>query len=513
MKGNFRRSMIWLHTYSGLLLTWLIFAVFVTGTLSYYADELDMWMQPEKLLQQPQQETIPLALASLNEKAEGANRWNINLGSARDPKAEIRWQYPGQGRREGQRETLGEPTTAPRETVGGSFFVHFHYTLELRNYGGRYLTGIVAFVMLIGIFTGIFTHRRFFKDFFVLRWQNLKRALTDVHAIVGIVTLPFCFVICFSALLFYLSLYVPASASFHYDKGYRQLSSQVSPSSFSRSPLGESAQAISDIQPMLNKVQTQWPEEHSVSWVSYYYPYDKNGYLVFYRNKQDLSRQGETLTFDASSGELLHQTEAPRTPKLISYVFLGLHEAKFADTGLRFILFILGTLSCALIATGSILWLNSRVERQVSHGGTRLISWSNKAMFIGLPIGIIALFWANRLLPVAMDNRANYELLALFSAWACCGLFALLVKSHIYWRYSLTIFAIGCFLLPVMDMLSLPSYLAAAVSSGNLTFIAIELAFIISGILALILSRYLSKRNKASVQNEVARSQLKVKAC
>ncbi|WP_239480384.1 PepSY-associated TM helix domain-containing protein [Parashewanella hymeniacidonis] len=95
MKGNFRHSMIWLHTYSGLLLSWLLFAVFVTGTLSYYADELDLWMQPEKLSQQPKSDVIPAALAALHSKPEGASRWNINLGNERNPKAEIRWQYPG----------------------------------------------------------------------------------------------------------------------------------------------------------------------------------------------------------------------------------------------------------------------------------------------------------------------------------------------------------------------------------------------------------------------------------
>ncbi len=499
MKGNFRRSMIWLHTYSGLLLSWLLFAVFVTGTLSYYADELDVWMQPEKLSKQQTNDVIPAALAALHTKPIGATRWNINLGSEREPKAEIRWQYPGQGRRDVHKKTITATEVTPRETLGGSFFVHFHYSLELRDYGGRYLTGFAAFIMLVAVFSGIFTHRRFFKDFFVLRWQHLERALTDVHAIIGIITIPFCFVICFSALLFYLSMYVPASASYHYDNGYRQLSSEVSPKGFERGASDQEAKPITDIQPILQQVKQKWPEKNAVSWISYYHPFDKNGYLMFYRNKSDLSRQSETMSFDAATATLLNEVQQPRIPKLISYVFLGLHEAKFANNSLRFVLFILGALSCALIATGSILWLNSRLERNVSHLGTRLTAWSNKAMLGGLPIGIITLFLANRLLSVSLEARESYELMAFLSGWGICGVIAAFTPRAKYWQIMLLIFAAGCFALPAIDIIFSPHYLVQAIKFSNGTFITISVSFIVTGGLSLLLQRYLKLRNIKSV--------------
>ncbi|EPM93235.1 membrane protein, partial [Pseudomonas syringae pv. actinidiae ICMP 19070] len=39
--------MAWLHTWVGLLFGWLLFAIFLTGTLSYFKDEITQWMQPE----------------------------------------------------------------------------------------------------------------------------------------------------------------------------------------------------------------------------------------------------------------------------------------------------------------------------------------------------------------------------------------------------------------------------------------------------------------------------------
>ena len=42
-----RQSMSDLHTWAGLLLGWVLYAMFLTGTVSYFKDELSQWMRPE----------------------------------------------------------------------------------------------------------------------------------------------------------------------------------------------------------------------------------------------------------------------------------------------------------------------------------------------------------------------------------------------------------------------------------------------------------------------------------
>ena len=44
---RFRPAMAWLHTWAGLIVGWVLFAVFVTGTASYYKDDISRWMRPE----------------------------------------------------------------------------------------------------------------------------------------------------------------------------------------------------------------------------------------------------------------------------------------------------------------------------------------------------------------------------------------------------------------------------------------------------------------------------------
>ncbi|MDA1172880.1 MAG: PepSY-associated TM helix domain-containing protein, partial [Proteobacteria bacterium] len=42
-----RQSMSWLHTWASLILGWLLYAIFVTGTLSFFQNEISTWMKPE----------------------------------------------------------------------------------------------------------------------------------------------------------------------------------------------------------------------------------------------------------------------------------------------------------------------------------------------------------------------------------------------------------------------------------------------------------------------------------
>ena len=42
-----RQSMAWLHAWTGLVFGWLLFAIFLMGTSSYYRHQINLWMQPQ----------------------------------------------------------------------------------------------------------------------------------------------------------------------------------------------------------------------------------------------------------------------------------------------------------------------------------------------------------------------------------------------------------------------------------------------------------------------------------
>lgn len=47
MEKSFTQRMTWLHTWFGLTLGWLAFALFLTGTIAVFWFEITYWAQPE----------------------------------------------------------------------------------------------------------------------------------------------------------------------------------------------------------------------------------------------------------------------------------------------------------------------------------------------------------------------------------------------------------------------------------------------------------------------------------
>ena len=55
----------------------------------------------------------------------------------------------------------------------------------------------------------------------------------------------------------------------------------------------------------------------------------------------------------------------------------------------------------------------------------RLVEALNVATIAGLPLAVAAFFWANRLLPLAMADRADWDLHCLFAVWLASLFYAL----------------------------------------------------------------------------------------
>ena len=393
MKPDFRRTMIWLHTYTGLLLGWLLFAVFLTGTLSYFNDEITQWMQPELAVQPQNDNIINASLVALKARGTDVDSWRIDLPDQRSNQWRLQWQKGKERQAIYLQGETGEQVT-PRETRGGNFFRTFHYALELRNYGGRYITGVAAMVMLLAVFSGIFTHRRFFRDFFTLRKKALLKTLTDFHALAGIVTIPFCLMICASALIIYISLYMPWSAQHYLDGGTRELKKKVTTYLPELKPAQVYREPITDFTPIAEQIAKLWPENPDIRRIRFEQPFDANGRIIVERSpKLSLSNKAEILVFSSHSGQQLAGVPPERMARKIRRIFYGLHEAHFAQPGLRWLFFISGLLSCALIASGLVIWLYKRLEKvKQRHVGHFIVERLNIAGIAGLVLAVIGYF-------------------------------------------------------------------------------------------------------------------------
>ncbi|AXQ29355.1 PepSY domain-containing protein [Solimonas sp. K1W22B-7] len=480
MKQGFRQSMAWLHTWGGLLFAWLLFAVFFAGTLSFYREELTLWMQPELHEAQPgSDQGVAAALSILQQRAPGARSWTISLPGPRDPVTEARWS---KGKFDRKAVVVLDPATGralePRDTAGGSFFRNFHFSLLLKR-TGYWIVGVATLMMMVALVTGVVIHKKIFKDFFTFRPGKSKpRAWLDAHNVSGVMALPFFLVISYSGLLTLAYVFMPAgmiAAGVDSERFLGEISPREDPPEAAGSPA-----ALAAIAPMLEQAREHWPDAAPGS-VTIHHPGDAAAVVDVWRRRGTgiTARIEPVLRFDGASGRLLREYDQD-APAAVTYgAMYGLHVAWFAQPFLRALLFAMGAMGCLVIASGAVIW---GAKRREQHGaayaaaGYRAVEALNVAGIAGMAVATAALLWSNRLLPVELLDRPLAEKQCFFGAWLLCLAHALLRPRIAAWREQLWLAAALLALLPLLtgftDGLSLPR----ALWQGRWPIAGVELA-------------------------------------
>ena len=492
MKEGFRQAMAWLHTWAGLIFGWLLFAIFLTGTLAYFKDEITHWMQPE-VQAHPLDDGRSLAVAQsyLQQQAPTAARWFITLPTSRDPGLSVMWQdkvEPGKRGNFIQKvldPVTGQPVQA-RESKGGEFFYRFHFQLQMPYPWGRWLSTIAAMVMFVALITGIITHKKIFKDFFTFRPRKGQRSWLDGHNAVGVLVLPFHLMITYSSLVIFMNMVMPAPIMASYGDDSRAFFNELFPSTNNAPALGQPGQLL-PLMPMYQQAREQWAGGH-VGRVAVNNPSDVNASVNVFRAGSDsvVHASGSTLSFNGTTGELLHASGESSLPAVISGSFYGLHMGHFAGPVLRWLYFICGLAGTAMIGTGLVIWLGKRQLKHAKSGvmpfELRLVEVLNIASMSGLMIAIAAFFWANRLLPVSFAERSDWEVQAFFIAWGLTVIHAMLRRGRQGWVEQLSIGALLFAAIPLLNALTTSQHLGVSLMYGDWAMAGFDLTCLASGV-------------------------------
>ncbi len=432
MRQGFRQSMAWLHTWAGLVTGWVMFAVFVTGTATYYRTDLSLWMRPE--LQAGPSDPIPAAehgVAYLKAHAPKAMAWYVSVPQPDRPVIAVYWmdslEAPlGQALLDVE---TGAPTRA-RDTQGGDFFYHFHYELQMMPALGRWIVGAAAMILLIALISGIVTHRRIFADFFTFRRdKSAQRGWLDAHNVTGVLALPFHLMITYTGIVTLGVMYMPWGVTAAYKGDDLRFYVEAAQTTTWRPAAGRPGEAV-PLAPLLARARGEVSEPLEMVIVNN--PGDANATVVaVFEEPHGLAHQHPQIAFDAASGTVVERVEPLKPAARVFTSFMGLHEAHFASTALRALFFLCGLLGAATIATGLVLWTVARAPKtgEAPGFGLRLVRGLNIGTILGLPIGMAALLLGNRLLPVDLAHRATWEGGVFFGAWALAA-FVSLLRPH-----------------------------------------------------------------------------------
>ncbi|MBJ7406436.1 MAG: PepSY domain-containing protein, partial [Bradyrhizobium sp.] len=476
-----------LHTWAGLLLGWVLYAMFLTGTVSYFKDELSQWTRPElaRLSQVPDQAAVAQRVADeLGNVAAGSSQWSIRLPDGRSNSVYAFWRTRGQGQR-AFGEANFDPATgqkvSARETQGGEFFFRFHFQLHyLPVVWGRWIAGIAAMFMLVAIISGVITHKKIFVDFFTFRWGKGQRSWLEAHNALSVFGLPFHFMITYTGLVTLMALYMPwgENAAFKTPAERQQMTAELSVFIQPGKPSGQKA-PLASVEDMVRHAQERWGMGN-VGRVTFVHPGDAAARVAVSRGDAGrVSMSPQYMEFEGITGKLLNVRDSVGAAAETRGVLYALHLGRFSDTQTRWLYFFVSFMGTAMVGTGLVMWTVKRRSRlrdpERPHFGFRLVERLNIASVAGLSIAMTAFLWANRLLPHPMEARADWEIHAFFAVWTLTLLHALLRPAKTAWIEQLWAAAALLFLLPVLNALTTQRPLWHSLAQGDWVFAGIDI--------------------------------------
>lgn len=494
MKEGFRQSMAWLHTWLGLSVGWVLYFIFVTGTLGYFYIEVDRWMRPELPLQGAQPaalEATRLADAYLRANAQGAGHWSVELPVGRQHNVlEVTWGEGSSLFGRASAHKVYSPEDAafadpimPRETQGLYGLYRMHWKLHyVPQQLGVLIVGVCTMIMLVGLVTGVVAHKKIFADFFTFRPSKGQRSWLDFHNLVSVLALPFFVMITYSGLIFYMETYVPAGIDTVYRGDTRAYYGDIEAVDMDVKAAGYAAPLL-PLETFVKAAPEHWGGGHADHLIVQH-PGDANARVVLLHAGDEtvLRDVTEFLVFNAATGALIEKISAAETgPRGARSVLFGLHEGIFADTVLRWLYFASGLMGCAMIATGLVLWTTKRRVRQghnPSHFGFRLVECLNIGTIAGLPAAIAVFLLANRLIPADVAVRQAWEFHALFIAWGVALAYAALQPVARAWTHELYAATGLCALVPLVNIFTTERHLGVTIPAGDWALAGVDLTLI-----------------------------------
>ena len=497
MRNTFSQSMAWLHTWSGLVFGWILFAIFLTGSLSIFDREITHWMQPEVSSQSvTQASAVNKGQAYLQKKAPESASWLIVPPNDRNQAMKVYWQLDnGEFDEAALDPVTGNPLQ--RETEGGHFFVHFHYQLNAGTIG-TYVVGVIGLMMFVGLLTGIVIHKRIFKDFFTFRPRaGGQRAWLDAHNFLGVLTLPFLLVITFSGLAIFAYMYIPSPIQWLYDGDSEAFFHEVWPH--------EEPEASGEPAPLMllggfTERARQAFDGSPVWYVSIDHPGDKNSVVaVGALNENQLALTEQTVFFSGVSGRLLQDSIPLQPAALTQRVLSGLHFAQFGGYAVHWLYFLSGLMGTLMIAAGLILFTKKRkrlfdVDNDVSRGFLQFAEKMNVAAVAGPVIGCLAYLWANRLVPLDISGRMQWEIGIFFAVWIVSLLHSM-CRSHLRaWTEQIVFASLLSLGLPLLNYFTTDRHLLITVSNGEWSLAGVDITILVTGIGLAYIALYLGQR-------------------
>jgi len=461
MRETFRLSMAYLHTWLGLVIGFVLMAVFFFGSLSVFDREIDRWSVPETRAQaapfpsfdrsvtpiinavKPDPESVEHTAAEaigVLPPPDALKPGDVTAyTNHRDPvlRMYVAFEVPNKPKDPNvdHLHVYGYASVNPqtgerlpadlqdRLALGTGFFFPLHFMLHLEWMDlGYWIVGLAGMAMMAALVSGVVMHRKIFRELFTFRPEKARlRSMLDLHNMTGVLVLPFLFVITLSGLLIFAGLYLPSPTTLMRPLAKAQEQVEAAQTGLPTDPSGRPGQ-LASVDAMMAAAKARWAAKGvpgEIGSVSVVHLGDADAYVSIARDNVDRVATNETLHFKGSTGALLYEDPPASGIRTTAGFLYGLHFQQFRHWPLRWLLFAGGLAGCACIATGFLFFVEKRKRKHAAAGvpGARITEALSVASVTGMLVATGAMLLANRLLPAALPGHKEWQEGVFWLVW------------------------------------------------------------------------------------------------
>ena len=464
------KALLNLHSWSGIVLGILLYAVIFTGTVAVVADEIGDWAnsnQSQAMLLNADMDEI---IATLSAQTDPLYTEEITIREGHQSELVFFFHTHEVNPRTGQMDDLG---VEYRTDIDGNilkkfegfasdlfqedhsnalsrFLVSIHTELHLPRPWGLILTGILGFAMLIAAVSGYKMHKHLFTDLFTIRKQRDKTSLVrDAHTVAGTWSIPFALLLAFTGAFFSFAgafgLPAMAMVAFGGDQEAMIYTLVGEQKDKDESPLDSAS-----VNEMLRDAQTR--ESGVPTFVSVSHPDTKAAQMFLSYAPSEGGVEPKTVMYDMTTGEFAkYKPQVGTVPSLGSTILaliFPIHFGTFAGLLSKLVWISLGVASCYVTITGLQLYA-VRKEKSERRWLTRLNHWG----FLGLPICSLAAGLGFFSALVADTPTSSWTPLFFVGAAAAVTVICLVIPKVEHVKLTLLwCNALLCLALPIMRM-------------------------------------------------------------
>lgn len=505
-----------LHTVSGIVISAALFVIFFAGAFALIKDEITVW---EKGTEVNMSKALDINYDRVVDtlKAKGYPLYG----------RDIRMVMPDVKQEMLVTLSASQDTSATKKAKRNDYFnvntIHYsisdyyafyslgeliyrlHFFHQIPVYG-IYIAGFVAFFFLFAIITGVVVHwKKIVMNFFVFRPKaKLKTIWTDAHTVLGMIGLPFQAVYAVTSCFLCLSILVLIPANYLYKGNTKQLIEDLRPMSKTY-PLVNQPIEVKSVNHFVTQATAQWETFTPAQIYIRNYGAANMQFQIdgLVSTKRSFLGNGRVI-YDVNSGKVT-AIKDPMKSNYIEGVEMTVRKLHFGDFGglpVKVAYFVMALVTCFVIISGVLIWLEARNKKSVPEKQRRFNS-KVAQIYLAICLSMYPVtafsFIVAKLLPRSLDaSRQSILYGVFFGSWLLLSLFFKLKKDNYFTnKYALFAGSFFGFLIPVINGLISGKWIFTTIATRQHEILFIDLFWWTLATVTLVIALRLKKKKTA----------------